>query len=426
MSAFCRDCLVPAAAVAAGDRCASCGSPRLLDHPELSELSLAHIDCDAFYAAVEKRDDPALENRPVIIGGGRRGVVATACYLARMNGVHSAMPMFKALRLCPDATVLRPNMAKYQAVSREVRTLMAEITPMVEPLSIDEAFLDLAGTGRLHGQSAARTLAALANRVEQEIGITLSIGLSYNKFLAKLASDLDKPRGFAVIGRAEAVEFLAPRPVGDIWGVGRALQRRLAADGIDRIGQFRRFDETELIARYGAIGRRLAAYSEGRDGRQVTPHAPAKSISAETTFDIDLAGAEQLLARLWPLCEKVSERLKRNGLAGRTITLKLKTARFASRTRSLSLGHPTQLAELLYREALPLVVKQADGTEFRLIGIGVSALGDAADADPPDLLDPGGGRMKQVEQAIDTVRARFGGDAIGKGRGIGRRDDPLT
>ncbi len=426
MSAFCRDCLAPAEAAAAGDRCARCGSPRLLDHPELAELTLAHIDCDAFYAAIEKRDDPTLENRPVIIGGGRRGVVSTACYVARMNGVRSAMPMFKALRLCPDAVVIRPEMRKYQAVSRAVRALMAQVTPMVEPLSIDEAFLDLAGTGRLHGLSAARTLAALADRVEREIGITVSIGLSYNKFLAKLASDLDKPRGFAVIGRAEAVEFLAPRAVGDIWGVGRALQRRLGADGIDRIGQLRRFDESELVARYGAIGRRLAAFSRGRDPRQVTPHAPAKSISAETTFDTDLAGAEQLLARLWPLCEKVSERLKRNGLAGRTITLKLKTARFASRTRSLGLAHPTQLAEVLYREAVPLVAKETDGTEFRLIGIGLSALGDAADADPPDLLDPRGGRMKQVERAIDTVRARFGGDAIGKGRGIGGRDDPAT
>jgi DNA polymerase-4 len=280
MTALCRDCSHEFAELASGLGCPECGSSRVARHPELGRLTIAHVDCDAFFAAVEKRDDPALENRPVIIGGGRRGVVATACYFARMNGVHSAMPMFKALRLCPDATVIRPNMAKYQAVSREVRTLMAEITPMVEPLSIDEAFLDLAGTGRLHGQSGARTLAGLANRVEREIGITLSIGLSYNKFLAKLASDLDKPRGFAVIGRAEAVEFLAPRAVGDIWGVGRALQRRLAADGIDRIGQFRRFDETELIARYGAIGRRLAAYSEGRDGRRVTPHAPAKSISA--------------------------------------------------------------------------------------------------------------------------------------------------
>ena len=426
MTGFCRDCLEPSAVVSAGDRCARCGSPRMLDHPELDELTLAHIDCDAFYAAVEKRDDPALENRPVIIGGGRRGVVSTACYVARINGVRSAMPMFKALRLCPDAVVLRPDMRKYQIVSREIRALMAQVTPMVEPLSIDEAFLDLAGTGRLHGGSAARTLAALANRVERQIGITLSVGLSYNKYLAKLASDLDKPRGFAVIGRAEAFDFLGPRAVGDIWGVGRALQRRLAADGIDRIGQLRRFDESELVARYGAIGRRLAAFSRGHDARQVIPHAPIKSVSAETTFNTDLARGEQLLARLWPLCEKVSERLKRKDLAGRTITLKLKTARFASRTRSLSLPNPTQLAEVLYREAAPLVAKEADGTEFRLIGIGVSALGDAADADLPDLLDLRGSRVKQVEHAIDAVRARFGGAAIGKGRGIRDRDDPTN
>ena len=426
MSAFCRDCLAPARSPATGGRCPSCGSPRLLDHPELAELTLAHIDCDAFYAAVEKRDNPALEHRPVIIGGGRRGVVATACYVARMNGIRSAMPMFKALKLCPDAVVIPPNMRKYQAVSRAVRALMHDATPMVEPLSIDEAFLDLSGTRRLHKQPAAVTLAALANRIEREIGISLSVGLSYNKFLAKLASDLDKPRGFAVIGRAEALDFLGPRPIVDIWGVGRALQRRLEADGIRTIGQLRRFDDTELVARYGAIGNRLAAYSRGEDRRKVEPHAPAKSVSAETTFNTDLADSDQLARRLWPLCEKVSERLKRKDIAGRCVTLKLKTSRFALRTRSVSLSDPTQLAEVLYRAALALLRKEADGTQFRLIGVGLSALTDRADADPPDLLDPHGDRLKQVEQAIDTVRARFGADAIGKGRGLTRPTDPVN
>lgn len=424
MTAFCRDCLAEADDATPGARCRACGSPRMIRHPELHDLSLAHIDCDAFYAAVEKRDDPSLEDKPLIIGGGRRGVVSTACYVARMNGVRSAMPMFKALKLCPDATVMRPNMRKYAAVSREVRALMLETTPLVEPLSIDEAFLDLSGTRRLHKRSPAMTLAYLARAVEDSIGITLSIGLSYNKFLAKLASDLDKPRGFQVIGRAEAMDFLANRPVSDIWGVGKSLQKKLARNGISRIGQLRRLPETELVARYGSIGRRLAAFSRGDDERSVKPNAGAKSISSETTFRTDLDDADTLAKVLWPLCEKVSERLKKNDLAGRTITLKMKTAGFATRTRSHSLPYPTQLAEVLYREAEPLLRREADGTAFRLIGIGATSLTGARDADPPDLLDPRKDRLKQVEQAMDSVRARFGGEAIVKGRGFsGSRDD---
>ncbi len=423
MSGFCRDCFAPAAAAGPAERCAACGSPRLLAHAELGSLALAHIDCDAFYAAVEKRDDPSLANKPLIIGGGRRGVVSTACYVARMYGVHSAMPMFKARKLCADAVVMPPNMKKYAAVSREVRALMLAATPLVEPLSIDEAFLDLAGTRRLHGHAPAETLARLAATVEREIGITLSVGLSYNKFLAKLASDLDKPRGFSVIGRAEAIDFLAPRPVGDIWGVGRSLRQKLKRAGIGRIGDLRRHDEAELVARYGAIGHRLAAFSRAEDPRRVDPNTAAKSISAETTFAADIAEPDRLAAVLWPLCEKVSERLKAKDLAGRTVTLKLKTAAFASLTRSHSLPYPTQLAEMLYREATPLLARAADGTAFRLIGIGASALSGSRDADPPDLLDPRQDRLKQVEQAIDSVRARFGDAAIGKGRGFAGADD---
>ena len=419
MSTLCRDC---AASLAADEctrmlrRCPSCGSPRLVAHAELDKLSIAHVDCDAFYASVEKRDNPSLRDKPVIVGGGKRGVVLAACYVARIDGVRSAMPMFKALKLCPNAVVIRPDMRKYQGVGREVRRLMLETTPQVEPLSIDEAFLDLSGTERLHHGSAASTLVKLARRVEDEIGITVSIGLSYNKFLAKIASDLDKPRGFSAIGRAQAMAFLAPKSVGLIWGVGKALEKRLQADGIHTIGQLTQFEESNLIARYGAIGRRLARFARGEDSRLVHPDSPIKSISAETTFDADLKDADALKAELWPLCETVAGRLKKSALAGRTVVLKLKTAEFRLITRSRTLDAPTQFAEVLFRAALPMLKAEAGGIAYRLIGIGASSLTPATGADPPDLLDPEATRRAQVERAIDAVRAKHGGDAVVKGR----------
>ena len=418
-AALCRDCDALLDDVESDARCPRCASPRLVRHPEIADLTLAHLDCDAFYASVEKRDNPELANRPVIVGGGRRGVVSAACYVARTYGIHSAMPMFKALKACPDAVVVRPDMEKYARVGREVRQLMLETTPLVEPISVDEAFLDLAGTERLHRASAAQTLAALTRRIEDEIGVSASIGLSYNKFLAKVASDLDKPRGFAVIGRADALSFLAPKPVSLIWGVGKALEKRLAADGLTTIAQLRGRGEAELVARYGAIGRRLHDFARGEDARRVSPDAPAKSISAETTFDRDIAGRDELEAILWPLCEKVAARLKRANLAGGSLTLKLKTSRFRQLSRSRRLPGPSQLAEVLYRGAKPLLEGEADGrTAFRLIGIGAGDLTDAAGADAPDLLDPDAARRAQVEHAIDAVRAKSGAKAIAKGRGL--------
>lgn len=421
MNGLCRDCAKPftVALSARSHRCPACGSPRLVTHPELDQLSIAHIDCDAFYASVEKRDDPRLRDKPVIVGGGRRGVVSAACYVARTYGVRSALPMFKALQLCPKAVVIRPNMGKYQTVGREVRALMLETTPLVEPLSIDEAFLDLSGTERLHHGSPARTLALLARRIEEKIGITVSIGLSYNKFLAKVASDLDKPRGFSLIGRAEAQALLAAKPVSLIWGVGKALRHRLEADGLHTIGQLASLEERHLIARYGAIGERLARFARGRDDRAVDPSSPAKSISAETTFDKDLSAPEALKAELWPLCETVAERLKRSALAGCTVTLKLKTAEFRSLTRRRTLVVPTQLAEVLFQSVLPLLQAEVGARRrYRLIGIGVSGLGSASEADLPDLLEPEALRHVRVERAIDSVRAKLGEEAIVKGRGF--------
>lgn len=389
VSALCRDCCATAAAISPAGRCRRCGSPRMLAHAELGSLSIAHIDCDAFYANIEKRDDPSLRDRPVIVGGGRRGVVLTACYIARLYGVRSAMPMFKALKACPEAVVVRPNMEKYRAVGHRIRAMMREVTPLVEPLSIDEAFLDLGATtaeGERLG-CPARALALLALRIERELSLTVSIGLSYNKFLAKIASDLDKPRGFAVIGRAEVVDFLRPRPTGLIWGVGPALQRRLAGDGFTTIGDLQNRSEAELVARYGNIGRRLARFARGEDDRRVDPDAPTKSISAETTFEENTAAPEALAAALGPLCDHVAERLKRANLAGWVVSLKLKTADFRVIGRSRRLHAPTQRPDVLFRAARPLLEREADGRRFRLIGVGASDLVDGAAADPPDLFE---------------------------------------
>lgn len=411
--AFCRDCLTEAAPGAL--RCLACGSPRIARHAELADLSIAHVDCDAFFAAVEKRDDPSLVDRAVIIGGGRRGVVSTCCYVARIHGVRSAMPMFKALQLCPDAVVIKPNMEKYAGVGRQVRQAMLALTPLVEPLSIDEAFLDLTGTERLHGAAPAVVLARFARGVERDIGITVSVGLSYNKFLAKIASDMDKPRGFAVIGRAEALDFLGSKPVSLIWGVGRATQEALEREGFRLIADLRRLDEGDLMRRFGAMGLRLSRLSRGIDERRVSPDEETKSISAETTFDTDIRDARTLEKKLFLLCEKVSARAKALGFAGTTVTLKLKTADFKIRTRSRALPSPTLLAARLFETGRDMLMKEADGTAFRLIGIGMSELTDPGRADPADLVDPSIARSVKVEGAVDALRTRFGKAAVVKG-----------
>ncbi len=419
MPGFCRDCL---AAVAPQDvRCPRCRGPRLKRHPELHDLAIAHIDCDAFYAAVEKRDNPGLRDKPVIIGGGTRGVVSTACYVARIKGVKSAMPMFKALALCPEATVIRPDIAKYSAVGKLVRELMLELTPQVEPLSIDEAFLDLAGTTRLHGRSPALSLANLLKSIEDKLGITASAGLSYNKYLAKIASDLEKPRGFSVIGKAEALGFLAERPVSLIWGVGRAFQTQLLKDGITLIGQLQKMERSELMRRYGVMGARLYHLSRGEDARSVSPHDDTKSLSAETTFNQDISEFEALERILWQLSEKVSWRAKKDGLAGQTVVLKLKTTDFKIRSRNTTLDEPTQLAHRIFSASLPLLKREATGAEFRLIGVGISQLSPAV-AETASL-DARFESLTRAERAIDKLRGKFGQHAVERGLGFKRDSD---
>ena len=416
---FCRDCL--AGQPEGVRRCRKCGSPRLVYHAELYDLTIAHIDCDAFYASVEKRDNPDLADKPLIIGGGKRGVVSTACYIARVHGVRSAMPMFKALEACPQAVVIKPDMEKYSRVGKQIRSMMQDLTPLVQPISIDEAFLDLSGTERLHHDPPARVLAKFAKRVQDEIGITVSVGLSYCKFLAKVASDLQKPRGFSVVGEREAVEFLANRPVMTIWGVGKAFAATLEADGIRMISQLQTMEEGDLMRRYGAMGQRLFRLSRGIDDRDVHTNDPAKSVSAETTFFNDISRHEDLVPILRQLSEKVAWPLKKNGIAGHTVVLKMKTSDFKSRTRNRKLDDPTQLADRIFRTGLSLLEKETDGTKFRLVGIGVSDLCDGALADPPDLVDRHAERRAAAEAAMDKLRDKFGKGTVETGYTFGAK-----
>ena len=415
MPALCRDC----DAMVAGETCASCGSARVVWHAELLDLVIGHVDCDAFYASVEKSFRPELRDLPVIIGGGARGVVSTCCYVARLYGVRSAMPMFKARSLCPQAVIIKPDMAKYAAVSAQVRALMEALTPLVQPLSIDEAVLDLSGTAALHGAAPAITLNRFARRVERELGITVSIGLARNRLLAKLAAERGKPRGFSVLG-SEAASVLAPEPVGLLPGVGPAQVKRLFALGLTRVGQLAALDDREAGRLLGEEGPGLAARARGEDTRPVRREAEHKSISAETTFAEDLSRLADLEPPLWLLCEKLGRRLREADLAAAGIVLKLKTDNFVSRTRSQRLANPTQLPETLFEAAREVLRREADGTAFRLIGIGAAPLAPAARADRGDLADTVAVRRQARQAAIDRLRARFGATVVQRGRGLSK------
>ena len=412
---FCRDCLadIDDQSAAAG-RCRRCGSPRLIAAD--AGLTIAHVDCDAFYAAIEKRDRPDLVDKPVIVGGGgRRGVVATCCYIARTFGVRSAMPTGRALRLCPQAIVLPPDMAKYARVSRAIRERMQKLTPLVEPLSIDEAFLDLSGCEGVNGASAPLALARFAREVEREIGVTVSVGLSYCKFLAKLASDLDKPRGFSVIGRAEARAVLAPMSVGRLWGVGKVAEARLGRLGLTTIGDLQALDEKTAAARLGDDGRRLWRLAQGIDARRVTPDREAKSVSSETTFEIDVADRDELTRTLLSHCDRVAARLRKSGLAAGAVTLKLRTPDFHLHSRSRSGLDSTQMAPRLFAVARALLEAEPVGQAYRLIGVAAGDLAPAAEADGADLLEGDRSREKAREAAIATLRDRFGAAAVQRG-----------
>ncbi|MFC3076934.1 DNA polymerase IV [Phenylobacterium terrae] len=419
MNALCRDCFWTGQD--RPRRCPACASPRIVAHEELERLSIAHMDCDAFYASVEKRDRPELRDVPVIVGGGKRGVVTTCCYIARIKGVRSAMPMFQALRACPEAVVIRPEFAKYKFESRRIMAMIAELTPLVQPLSLDEAWIDLSGTERLHGSAPAVTLARLQARIEAETGLTVSIGLAANKFLAKIASDLDKPRGFSVIGGQEAQAFLAPRPVGVLPGVGPAMVRSLSQAGFTTVGDIARADVKVLATRFGAHGLRLHQLAHGRDARPVNPDEGRKGISAETTFFEDLRSLADLEEKLAPLCERVARQARAGGVAGRVVQLKLKTADFKILTRRRTLPVPTQTAKTMFAIGRELLAGEAKGRSYRLIGIGLAELVEA-DAVEADFFAGDEKRALAEEKTLDAIRARFGPGAVISGRSLRSRD----
>lgn len=417
---MCRRCLSEGAETPGSARCASCGRPGLTSHTELFDLSIAHIDCDAFYASVEKRDNPELAAKPVIIGGGTRGVVATCCYVARTKGVRSAMPMFKALEACPEAIVIKPNMAKYAAVGSAIREAMEDLTPVVQPLSIDEAFLDLTGTQALHGKPPALVLRDFQQTVAERFGVTVSVGLSYNKLMAKIASDLQKPRGFSVLGTQDGPTFLAQQDLSILWGIGKVTLAKMNGQGLYKVGDLLAYSEEELFARFGAWGQRLYRYARGQDSRSVVERAKSQSVSNETTFNTDLAKFDDFSAPLWGLCEKLAERLKDKERGAYTITLKLKDRDFKSISRSQTLANPTASADKLYEVACALLMPEIGPRKaYRLIGVGTSSFADIALADPMDLADPDAYKRQQLESAMDQVKAKLGKDTpILRGRGL--------
>lgn len=414
MDILCRDCATPAPDGAKS--CNACHRGRLIRHAQLFQLAIAHIDCDAFFAAIEKRDDPSLKDKPVLVGGGQRGVVSTCCYIARLYGVHSAMPMFKALKACPDAVVVRPNFEKYSAAAKIIREKMSTLTPLVQVVSIDEAYLDLSGTHRLNKASPAEVLARLALEVERDVGISISVGLASNKFLAKTASELDKPRGFAAISVSEAPALLAPHGPDYLHGVGPKLAAKLQRDGFATIGALQQAAQKDLIARYGETGLWLYERAFGRDNRPVHTGGERKSVSAETTFNTDIADLGTLEDQLWRLCVKTADRAKAVHTEGAVVTLKLKTRDFQTLTRRVSLPEATQLAQTIFRAATPMLAREANGRKFRLIGVGISGLQTAASTDAVDLLDPRIKKRAGAERAADLARAKFGKDAVKTGR----------
>jgi DNA polymerase-4 len=414
MKAICRDCLWTSEDQPR--RCPACGSPRVVRHAELDRLNIAHLDCDAFYASVEKRDRPELRDKPVIVGGGKRGVVSTCCYVARQYGVKSAMPMFQALKACPQAVVIKPDFSKYRPESDRILGKLATLTPLVQNLSLDEAWVDLSGTERLNGGPPALQLIRAQREIEAETGLTVSIGLATNKFLAKVASEMDKPRGFSVIGAEEAPALLAPRPVNILPGVGPQFAKTLASDGFRTVGDLARADPKDLARRYGEYGLKLSQLAQGRGSTAVDPDSERKGMSKETTLETDVADFAELETELWPLCESLAAKARRDGIAARVVVLKLKTSDFKLLTRRRTLPVPTQTARVLFNEGRDLLRRETDGRRYRLIGIGMAELVEAGAS--TELFATDESRALKTETAMDKLRAKFGNAAVVSGRAL--------
>ena len=374
---------------------------------------IAHVDMDAFYAAIEIRDDPSLAGKPVVVGGsaGHRGVVSAASYEARRFGIHSAMPMAQAIRLCAGLIRLPVRMTKYASVSEEVMAVLERFSPLIEPLSLDEAFLDLTGTERLFGPPEE-----VGRRIKREIreatGLTASVGIAPRKFLAKIASDLEKPDGLVIVGQDEVESFLAPLPISRLWGVGPKTLARLREIGVETIGDLSRHDPEGIDGRFGAAGGHLRALACGRDERAVVPEWEAKSYSHEETFSSDRNDREFLTAVLCDQACRVARRLRRAGVAGRVVTLKLRDGRFRTITRRRTLPAPASLPDPIFRTALDLLDENWDERPIRLIGVGVAGVAadrpDGSLFPEPDTLRRG----RDLARTIDRIQDRFGSRKI--------------
>ncbi len=389
---------------------------------------ILHIDMDAFYASVEQRDRPELAGRPVIVGGDpdARGVVSAANYRAREFGVHSAMPAAVAKRKCPQAIFLKPRLDRYAEVSGQIRAIFHRYTPLVEPLSLDEAFLDVRGSTPLFGP-ATEIGRRIKQEIRQELELIASVGVAPNKFLAKIASDLDKPDGFVVVDPDRIQEFLDPLPVGRLWGVGRVGGRWFDEMGIRTIGQLRRMPQDVIRGKFGRAGDQLWHLAQGIDHRSVVPDHQAKSISHETTFATDIADPEVLRAWLLELTEQVARRLRRHGMRGRTVQLKVRFADFRTITRSQTLPEPTDSTDELWRSAAELLQSRlpSDHLPVRLLGMGLSGL-DASDQTQGQLFDQADRqRQTQLDAATDAIRDRYGRQAIGRAGAMEmKKNDP--
>ncbi|MDX1432821.1 MAG: DNA polymerase IV [Gammaproteobacteria bacterium] len=384
---------------------------------------ILHVDMDAFYASVEERDDPALVGRPVVVGGSPegRGVVAAANYVARRYGIRSAMPAAQAKRLCPHAVFIRSRMDHYASVSAEIRAVFARYTPLIEPLSLDEAFLDVTASARLFG-AAEEIAARIKAEVKGELGLVASVGVAPNKFLAKVASDLDKPDGLVVVHADEIEAFLDPLPVSRLWGVGKVSDRRFAAMGIRTIGDLRALPVELLEQSFGKWGGHLASLARGIDEREVVPEREAKSISHETTFERDIDDARLLASKLLALTEQVGMRLRAAALGAKTVFIKVRYADFRTFTRSRTLDGPSSLTRVLWREASRLLAAERAerGGPVRLLGMGVSGIARSA-AHQGDLFEDAEAlRASRIDRMADEIRTRFGSDSLARAGGARR------
>lgn len=389
--------------------------------PGAAERAIIHVDMDAFYASVEQLDEPAYRGRPVIVGGlGRRGVVSAASYEVRVFGVHSATPMARARRLCPDAVYLAPRMERYREVSADLFAVFHELTPLVEGISIDEAWLDVTASRALFGDIEAMG-SWLKRTIRERTGLVASIGMAPNKFLAKLASDHGKPDGFCHITATAAREFLSPLPVDRLWGIGPRAAEQLRASGLETIGDVAASSEAELARPLGRSARHFQALARGLDDREVVPGRPEKSISHEQTFERDIHDPREMERRLLALAEGVGERLRRKRLHGTTITVKIRTGAWKTYTRSRTLAQPTDSTREIHRCATALLAtwrREHPHEGIRLLGVGVSGLEHAGQA---TLFEPKAGG---VDTALDDIRARFGRNAIIRGALVNRREKP--